>query len=213
MKNTVQQMKDIVDKYKSINNLKRLEKEYRKYERQKKRHDNHKILKKSRADFIKFKRLSNNIKRWKSFLTNNDQHSHSDEDISSLDISFDSTNSANNSSVTLDSSLSEENTQQMPFLTQISIEDEVNEQEENEEVEISNQCFNCKRKQSFFLTDTYGHDSHYYMNLSSVLSTALHKRKFKHSDVKTNQVRLYHTLCKECNNYLTMEKKFVGVFW
>ena len=78
----------------------------------------------------------------------------------------------------------------------------------NQEEEVQLQCHNCKRKQHHQLIEKYGVDSHYVIAFSTVSSYELHRRKFKHVDIITNQNGIEYTLCSNCERYLTIEDDY-----
>ena len=77
---------------------------------------------------------------------------------------------------------------------------------ENDTLQPINPCLNCKRYLHPFYIASYSEDSIYRLHFSSICSTDIKNRKFKHKDVRTNGGEPFYNLCNECQNYLTIEE-------
>ena len=189
----------IITKYKSFDRLKKCHAHYKKLIKNKKCTQKYKD---SNASFAKFKRLSKNIKDMEIVLSRDEENS------SRTVISF-SSDSENSDVSTLNEGCNEIPSQQTDGeegLQQLT--DNSENLNSNQEEEVQLQCHNCKRKQHHQLIEKYGVDSHYVIAFSTVSSYELHRRKFKHVDIITNQNGIEYTLCSNCERYLTIEDDY-----
>ena len=179
----------IIQKYRSLNNLKKIHVRYERYRAQLKKEKEKKgkrrkisideRVKKGNTYFFKYKKLSKQIEKLKEDLST------FNNDLEDDELSFNSNDPNDNS-----------------FLNNCTNQCNNNKQYE-EEIELI-ECMNCKRRQNLLLIQLYGQNSPYHIQFSSVSCSHIHRRKFKHPDVPSSSEENSNPihLCYQCKQYL-----------
>ena len=190
------ELKNIITKYNSKNNLKKLHAIYEKQRHSKHSRANQSIdkrLKIANYQYLKTKRLLNRIKKMNQEL---------------LNIISDESSCSHDSNQTVKRNVNE-------FVEEDENNNEITQEERNTQNDIVNEeeyacleCANCKRCQNMLLVALYGEESPYCMKFSFIPSTAIGQRKFTHPDIVTNDSDIEYPLCTECGEYLTRNEKY-----
>ena len=54
----------------------------------------------------------------------------------------------------------------------------------------------------------YGEEGQYHLKFTFVSASVIRSRKFKHSDIDVNEAGSEYPLCRECEQYLTLESRY-----
>ena len=216
--NASQRLKKILTKYKSHANLRKIHKKYESLRNSNKETEN---FKPGNATYHKFLRIAKQLKKTHEEL----RHFNSIIEISESEGEAKDGNMMENTNEMKeiiditgnnDEELNDNENEGDEISDEEMYDNEMNESvNESEVLEVemaengSNeecQCHNCKRTQNRNLIELYGHCSSYSMSFSSVNSTCIRNRKFKHSDLITNDSNINYTLCNQCSEYLTLSE-------